>query len=81
MRDRVEHAVMRMNGGDAVIGQLVVSDLDEHLHSAFIVRPIADQLHAMRQVAVSVRELGLQFQSLEVEERKGNKWLRKRDER
>ena len=58
MSERVEHTVVGMNGGDIVLGELIVRYLHERLHSIFVIGPVANQLHAMRQVAVRVRKLG-----------------------
>lgn len=42
--ERVEHAVMRVDGGQAVLGQLVVDHLHYFLHPVLVVCPITRNL-------------------------------------
>ena len=66
MSERIEHAVVGMNGGDVVLSQLVVRDLNQRFHPVLVIGPIADELHAMRQIAVGVGEIGFELQRLGV---------------
>ena len=58
MSEGIQHAVVGMNGCDVVLCQLIMSDLHQRFHPVFVIGPVADQLHAMGQIAVGVRELG-----------------------
>ena len=42
--ERVEHAVVRVDRGQSVLGQLVVHHLDDLLHPVFIVSPVTRNL-------------------------------------
>ena len=41
---RVEHAVVGVNGRQSVLGQLTLYDLDQLLHTMVVVRPVAHNL-------------------------------------
>ena len=60
---RVQHGVMRVNRRQPILVQLIGHDGHQGLLSGHVVRPVADDLQTVGQVAVRVREVGLQFQS------------------
>ena len=45
----VEHAVVRVDRGQPVLGQLVIHQLDNFGHSCFIVTPVTDNLYVDTQ--------------------------------
>lgn len=44
VRERVEHAVVWMNGGQTVLVQLVSHDAHKLLHSLVVIRPVTHNL-------------------------------------
>lgn len=62
MAQRVEHGVVWVHRGQAVLLKLLGHDADQFLHAGLIVSPVAHNLQAVSQVAVRIREVRLQFQ-------------------
>jgi len=44
MTQRVQHAVVWMDGRKSVLVQLILHDVDQLLHPSIVVRPITDDL-------------------------------------
>ena len=62
MGEGIEHGVVRMNAGQPILLQLIRHNVDNLLHAAAVVRPVADDLQAVGQVAVGVREVRLELE-------------------
>lgn len=62
VRQGIEHGVMRMNARQTVLLELLGNDGHQLLHSRVVVGPIADNLQAMRQIAIGIGKIGLELQ-------------------
>lgn len=62
----VQHGVMRMNRRQSVLVQLFCNNTDKFLHASLVVGPVTNDLQAVSQVTVSVREVWLQLQGCSV---------------
>ena len=48
--ERIEHGVVRVDGGKAILGQLVVNQFNNLLHTAVVVAPVTDNLAAVKEI-------------------------------
>lgn len=62
----VQHGVMRMNRRQSVLVQLFCNNTDKFLHASLVVGPVTNDLQAVSQVTISVREVWLQLQGCSV---------------
>lgn len=62
MRERIEHRVVWVDGGQAVSLQLLSNNGHQLLHTGIIVSPVTHNLEAMGQVAVCIREVRLELE-------------------
>ena len=54
---RVEHAVVWVDGRQTVLGQLTLYDLDQFLHAVVVVRPVAHNLQRHQTMMISVKRV------------------------
>ena len=66
MRQRIQHAMMRMYRWQAAFVQLILYNLDELLHAGIVAAPVTHNLQAVGQITVCIWEVWLQFQSCAV---------------
>ena len=62
----VKHGMVRMDRRKAVLVKLLSHNADQLLHASLIISPVTNNLQAVSQVAISIREVWLQFQSCAV---------------
>jgi hypothetical protein len=62
MGERIQHGMMGVDAGEAILLQLLGHNVDNLLHPAPIIRPIANDLQTMRQIAVRIGKVRLQLE-------------------